>query len=58
MFFMLLYGGAAFFALLSCLYLLLRRGNAFADDVRSSRSLRRWTATFMVAVFASHVRCR
>ena len=55
MFFMLLYGGAAFFALLACLYLLLRRGNAFADDVRSSRVLRRWTVAFMAAIFASHV---
>ena len=55
MFFMMLYGGAAFFALLACLYLLLRRGNAFAADVRSSLVLRRWTAAFMAAVVASHV---
>ena len=55
MFFMMLYGGAAFFALLACLYLLLRRGNAFAADVRSSHVLRRWTAAFMAAVVASHV---
>ena len=55
MFFMILYGGAAFFALLACLYLLLRHGNAFADDVRSSLILRRWTAAFMAAVVASHV---
>ena len=55
MFFMMLYGGAAFFALLACLYLLLRCGNAFADDVRSSLVLRRWTAAFMAAVVASHV---
>lgn len=55
MFFMMLYGGAAFFALLACLYLLLRRGNAFADDIRSNRMLRHWTAAFMAAVVASHV---
>ena len=55
MFFMMLYGGAAFFALLACLYLLLRRGNAFADDVKSSLVLRRGTAAFMAAVVASHV---
>ena len=55
MFFMMLYGGAAFFALLACLYLLLRHGNAFADDVRSSLILRRWTAAFMAGVVASHV---
>ena len=55
MFFMALYGVAAFFALLACVYLLCRRGNAFADDVGSSRTLRRWTAAFMAAVVASHV---
>ena len=54
-FFIMLYGAAAFFALLACVYLLLRRGNAFIDDVGSSRVLRRWTAAFMAAVFASHV---
>ena len=55
LFFMMLYGGAAFFALLACVYLLLRRDNVFAADVRSSHVLRRWTAGFMAAVFASHV---
>lgn len=54
-FFIMLYGGAAFFALLACVYLLFRRGNAFADDIRSSRVLRRWTAAFMAAIVASHV---
>ena len=54
-FFMMLYGGVTLFALLACLYLLLRRRNAFADDVRSSRVLRRWTATLMAAMAASHV---
>jgi len=55
MYFMMLYGMAGIFALLACLYLLLRRRNVFAGDVRSSRTLRCWTAAFMVAVFASHV---
>ena len=54
-FFIMLYGASAWFALVACVYLLLRRGNAFADDVRSSRELRQWTAAFMAAVFASHV---
>ena len=54
-FFIMLYGAAAFFALLACVYLLLRRGNAFAVDIRSSRVLRRWTAAFMAAIVASHV---
>ena len=56
MFFMMLYGGVTFFALLSCLYLLFRRGNAFVgEEIKSSRVLRRWTAAFMAAVVASHV---
>ena len=54
-FFVMLYGAAAFFALMACVYLLLRRGNAFADNVESSRMLRCWTAAFMATVFASHV---
>ena len=54
-FFIMLYGGAALSALIACLYLLFRRGNAFAADVTSSRVLRRWTAAFMVAVVGSHV---
>ena len=54
-FFMMLYGGVAFFALLACLYLLFRRGNAFSKDLRSSRVLRRWTAGLMAAMAASHV---
>ena len=53
-YFIMLYGGVAFLALLACLYLLLRRGNVFAD-VQSSRILRRWTAALLVAMAASHV---
>lgn len=53
--FMALYIGAACFALVACLYLLFRRRNIFAEDVRSSRVLRRWTAGLMVAIAASHV---
>ena len=55
MFFIMLYGMAGFFAMLACVYLLLRPRNAFAGDVRSSRVLRRWTAAFMAAIVASHV---
>ena len=54
-FFIMLYGMAGFFAMLACVYLLLRRGNAFAEDVRSNCVLRRWTAAFMAAIVASHV---
>ena len=55
MIFMILYVAVAFFAVASCLYLLFRPCNIFADDVRSSRRLRRWTAVLMVAMAASHV---
>ena len=54
-FFIMLYCMAGFLALLACLYLLFRRRNVFASDVRSSLVLRRWTAAFMAAVVASHV---
>ena len=55
-FFLMLYGMAGFFALLACLYLLFRRGNAFVgEEIRSSRVLRRRTAAFMAAIVASHV---
>ena len=55
-FFIMLYGIAGFFALLACLYLLFRRGNAFVgDEITSSLVLRRWTAAFMAAIAASHV---
>ena len=55
-YFIMLYGMAGFFALLACLYLLFRRGNAFVgNEIRSSRVLRRWTAAFMAAIVASHV---
>ena len=55
-FFMMLYGGVTFFALLASLYLLLRRGNAFVgEEIRSSLRLRRWTAALMAMMAASHV---
>ena len=55
-FFIMLYGMAGFFALLSCLYLLFRRGNAFVgEEIKSSLRIRRWTAALMAAMAASHV---
>ena len=40
--FISLYCGVAFLAVVACLYLLLRRGNAFVcDDFKTSRRLRR-----------------
>ena len=54
-FFMALYGGTALLTLVAALYLLLRRSNAIAPDVRSSRVLRRWcllaVASAAVAVY-------
>lgn len=54
-FFIMLYGGATWLAILSCCYLLLTRGNLFLSDIKPSRSLRRWSAAFMAAVAASHI---
>ena len=55
-FFLMLYGAAAWFALLASVYLLFRRANAVAgDEVVPSTVLRRWTAAFLAAVFMSHV---
>lgn len=55
-FFIMLYGMAGFFALLACLYLLFRRGNAFVgEEIKSSLRLRRWTAALMAVMAASHV---
>ena len=54
--FISLYIGVAFLALMACLYLLFRRGNAFVgDEITSSRVLRRWTAALLAAMAASHV---
>ncbi len=54
-FFIALYCGVTSLAVVACLYLLFRRRNIIADDVRSSRRLRRWTAALMAAMAASHV---
>ena len=55
-FFMTLYCIAGFLALLACLYLIFRRGNAFVGkEIKSSPRLRRWTAALLAAMAASHV---
>jgi hypothetical protein len=46
----MLYATGATTAAIACLYLLLRRGNAFAPDVVSPVRLRRWTAAFFAAL--------
>lgn len=54
-FFIMLYGGATWLAILSCCYLLLTRGNLFLSDIKPSRSLRRWSAAFMAAVATEYL---
>ena len=53
--FIMLYGGAAVAALIACLYLCQRKGNAFAADVTPPMRLRRWAAAFFAVAFLSHV---
>ena len=49
------YGAMTFWALMICLYLLLRRNNVFATDITSSLRLRRWMAAACASVAVSHV---
>jgi AraC-like DNA-binding protein len=52
--FYMLYTGAAVLSLIACCYLLFRRGNAFAPDIKSSERLRRWTAALFASTTLSH----
>ena len=52
--FYILYTGAAVLSLISCYYLLFRRANAFAPDIKSSARLRRWTAALFASTTLSH----
>lgn len=54
-YFLMLYGGTAMAALIGCVYLLLRKGNAFAADVTSPVRLRRWTAAFFAVSILVHI---
>ena len=49
------YGSIALLALVSGLYLWLRRSNAIAPDVTPPTALRRWTAAFFITAALSHV---
>lgn len=51
----LLYGGVLMLNLVGALYLLLRRGNAFAPEVTPPVRLRRWSTVFMLYAALSHV---
>ena len=53
--FSMLYGGAAVASVIACVYLCLRKGNAFAADVTPPVSLRRWAAAFFAVAFLGHV---
>ena len=53
--FYMLYAAAAVLSLLACLYLMFRKGNAFASDVTPPARLRWWTAAFFASMTLSHV---
>ena len=53
--FFMLYGGVAFTALIACIYLCVRKGNAFAAGITPPVSLRRWAASFFALTFLLHV---
>ena len=53
--YMMLYGASAMLAMTASCYLLFRRANAIAPDVRSPRLLRRWTAVFFASMAMSHL---
>ena len=53
--FIMFYGGVTVLSLIACLYLLFRRGNAFAADVTSPARLRHWTAVFFAAFTLGHL---
>ena len=52
--FMLYFAGATT-AAIACVYLLVRRGNAFAPDVMTPMRLRRWTAAFFGVLALGHL---
>jgi AraC-like DNA-binding protein len=51
----MLYGVGAAVAGIACLYLLLRRANAFAPDVTPPERLRRWTTVFFAVLAIGHL---
>ena len=53
--FYVLYGVTGTVSLVAAIYLLLRRGNAFAADVNPPLRLRRWAASFFIVSALSHV---
>ena len=53
--YVMLYAVVTVLAALGCVYLLFRRGNAFAADVTPPLRLRRWTAAFLAVIALGHV---
>ena len=53
--FFMLYGGVALAAVIACIYLCLRKNNAFVADVTPPMRLRHWAASFFAVAFLSHV---
>ena len=51
----MLYAVGMAMAAMASIYLLFRRGNAFATDVTPPRRLRRWTAAFFGVIAAGHL---
>ncbi len=51
----MLYFAGATMAAIACVYLLVRRGNAFAPDVVTPLRLRRWTAAFFGVLALGHL---
>ncbi len=46
---------SAIIALIACIYLLFRKGNAFSPDITSPMPLRRWAAAFYAVIFLAHI---
>ncbi len=53
--FMMVYAVVTAMAAMASIYLLFRRGNAFAADVTPPLRLRRWTAAFMAFCAVGHL---
>ena len=53
--FYMLYAAVTALSLIACVYLLFRRGNAFAPDVTPPVRLRRWTAALFASMALAHL---
>ena len=53
--YVLFYGGVTAMSLMACVYLLFRRGNAFAPEITPPLRLRRWVAALFAVVALGHV---